>query len=165
MMCTTALSQAMVAHASCIDMQVLMKRDTPDKWFESVASTIGSVDIRDLQSASDKTTSDLLSALVWENADFFDGKMPSDPRFCKGFYTDWNEKIRAAVPSHQLLEFNLKEGWEPLCAFLGCAVPQADFPHVNDAKSFHELARKIWKVKTDSSAPETAKAAISSHQF
>lgn len=29
----------------------------------------------------------------------------------------------------QLLEFSVKEGWEPLCAFLGVPVPDEPFPY------------------------------------
>ena len=27
--------------------------------------------------------------------------------------------------------YNVKQGWEPLCMFLGCEVPQESFPWVN----------------------------------
>jgi len=42
-----------------------------------------------------------------------------------------NEAVKAAVPSERLLVFNVKEGWEPLCEFLGKPVPEGIFPHVN----------------------------------
>jgi len=49
-------------------------------------------------------------------------------------YNAHNAAIRALVPPEQLLEFNVKQGYGPLCSFL--AIPEADcpakFPHVND---------------------------------
>lgn len=41
-------------------------------------------------------------------------------------------EIRAAVPPERLLNFELKEGWGPLCAFLGKEVPDRTFPRVNE---------------------------------
>ena len=51
-------------------------------------------------------------------------------------YTDHNAYILAKVPKDRLLEFHPRDGWEPLCAFLGHDVPEGtEFPNVNDAKS------------------------------
>jgi hypothetical protein len=33
----------------------------------------------------------------------------------------------------------VKEGWEPLCRFLGVPVPENDFPHLNDAKQIRRM--------------------------
>ncbi|EJU05219.1 hypothetical protein DACRYDRAFT_74378 [Dacryopinax primogenitus] len=48
-------------------------------------------------------------------------------------YVRHNEFIRKIVPPERLLEFNVKEGWEPLCKFLGVPVPDVPFPHTNDS--------------------------------
>lgn len=32
-------------------------------------------------------------------------------------------EVKASVPADRLLVFNVKQGWEPLCAFLGLPVP------------------------------------------
>jgi hypothetical protein len=42
-----------------------------------------------------------------------------------------NEAVKAAVPPERLLVFNFKEGWDPLCEFLGVPVPDEPFPHEN----------------------------------
>lgn len=59
-------------------------------------------------------------------------------------YRHYYADIRAAVPKERLLEYSLKDKWEPLCEFLGREVPKGiDFPHENDAernrRSFEEL--------------------------
>ena len=51
------------------------------------------------------------------------------------------------VPSENLLVFEPKEGWEPLCKFLGKPVPDQPFPHVNDTASFNKMLRFI-KLRT-----------------
>lgn len=43
-------------------------------------------------------------------------------------------EIRAAVSKDRLLEYDVKMGWEPLCAFLGKPVPDVPFPQANKRK-------------------------------
>lgn len=43
-----------------------------------------------------------------------------------------SREIRRTVPEHKLLVMNIKEGWEPLCAFLGEETPPWDIPTAND---------------------------------
>lgn len=60
-------------------------------------------------------------------------------------YTDHNEHVREICEDRpeRLLEFNVKQGWGPLCEFLGEDVPKDEngektaFPRVNDTASFN----------------------------
>jgi hypothetical protein len=45
------------------------------------------------------------------------------------------ESVRKMVPKQRLLEYEVGEGWDRLCAFLGKDVPDTQFPHVNDTKT------------------------------
>ena len=56
-------------------------------------------------------------------------------------YRDWKEEVSKNVPSEKLLVFNVKEGWTPLCKFLGKEVPKVPFPHVNDSIQVHSWIR------------------------
>jgi hypothetical protein len=51
-------------------------------------------------------------------------------------YVTHNEAVQAAIPAHQLLVYRVKEGWEPLCAFLDVPVPTDPFPRANDRAEF-----------------------------
>jgi hypothetical protein len=51
-------------------------------------------------------------------------------------YTAHNEAVKSAIPSDQLLVYQVKDGWAPLCAFLGKTVPSAPFPRTNDRAEF-----------------------------
>lgn len=42
-----------------------------------------------------------------------------------------NAEVKATVPPERLLVFEVKDGWEPLCKFLGAPVPNEPFPHEN----------------------------------
>jgi hypothetical protein len=47
-----------------------------------------------------------------------------------------NAEVRATVPAERLLEWQVGEGWEPLCEFLEVPVPAEPLPHVNDRETF-----------------------------
>jgi hypothetical protein len=46
--------------------------------------------------------------------------------------------VRAAIPADRLMVFDVAEGWEPLCRFLGVTVPDAPFPRLNSTDQFWE---------------------------
>ena len=52
------------------------------------------------------------------------------------------EEVKRALPPARLLVFDVKQGWAPLCAFLGVPVPEGPFPHVNDAKEFQSYTSR-----------------------
>lgn len=54
----------------------------------------------------------------------------------KQVYEDYNAEIKRLVPKEKLLVFNVKEGWGPLCEFLGQEVPEGPFPRRNDTMQF-----------------------------
>ncbi len=45
-------------------------------------------------------------------------------------------QVREAIPPERLLVFDVAEGWEPLCSFLGVPVPAGPFPHRNAKSEF-----------------------------
>ncbi|KAJ6781535.1 hypothetical protein PWT90_05022 [Aphanocladium album] len=49
------------------------------------------------------------------------------------------QMVRRIVPAEQVLEFDFKDGWEPLCKFLGVPVPDVPFPYVNDEVEFLQM--------------------------
>ena len=51
-------------------------------------------------------------------------------------FVDHYDHIRAKVPKENLLEFHPREGWAPVCKFLGHEIPSdTPFPRVNDGAS------------------------------
>ncbi len=47
-----------------------------------------------------------------------------------------HERVKAAIPPERLLVWEVGEGWEPLCEFLGVPVPDGPLPHENDRETF-----------------------------
>lgn len=52
----------------------------------------------------------------------------------KRLHESWTKSVIATCPKDKLLIFDVKQGWEPLCKFLGKPVPNVPFPNVNDSK-------------------------------
>mmetsp|Transcript_16326 Transcript_16326/g.42075 ORF Transcript_16326/g.42075 Transcript_16326/m.42075 type:complete len:276 (+) Transcript_16326:297-1124(+) len=69
-------------------------------------------------------------------------------------YRKHNEKMKEIIPKEKLLIFDVREGWEPLCAFLEKPVPNIPFPHVNKGRATAE-AKVAEKIKQVIPRPET----------
>ena len=53
--------------------------------------------------------------------------------------------VRRDVPRDRLLEFQVGEGWAPLCGFLGVDVPDEPFPRLNDRDTTRTLLQTaLW---------------------
>lgn len=70
---------------------------------------------------------------------FFRGDFPNKG---KQVYMEHIEEVRRLVPKERLLEYNISDGWGPLCEFLGEEVPDEPFPRVNDVANFYARCRK-----------------------
>lgn len=49
--------------------------------------------------------------------------------------------VKAAIPASRLLVHQAKDGWEPLCAFLGVPVPATPYPRTNSKEEFFQLMK------------------------
>jgi len=58
-------------------------------------------------------------------------------------YIEHNSRVKAGIPRDDLLVYNVKQGWKPLCEFLGVEVPNVQFPRLNAGdqikKNLHSL--------------------------
>jgi len=63
------------------------------------------------------------------------GNFPAEGR---DWYKSYNESVRKLAEGKQFLEYNVKEGWGPLCKFLEVEEPDIPFPRVNDTKAWQE---------------------------
>ena len=76
-----------------------------------------------------------------------------DKENLRRLHTEIHDEVRRLVPKDRLLEFKLKQGWEPICQFLGRDIPKEPFPHLNDTAEFREKCywmtvtgyQRLWK--------------------
>jgi hypothetical protein len=61
-------------------------------------------------------------------------------------YVKHYEIVRKVTPKDRLLDFQLTDGWEPLCRFLGKEVPNVPFPRINEAADFQRKSNINVKI-------------------
>lgn len=69
---------------------------------------------------------------------FFQGDFPNK---AKQVYKEHVAEVRSLVPPGRLLEYNINDGWAPLCEFLEEEIPDDPFPHSNDVADFRNRCR------------------------
>jgi hypothetical protein len=144
----TFYEQLMERHPDC---KVLLSVRDPEQWYESTRKNIyelvrignlspftrlgfgllllfkfGAFNMRPLQ----------IAEIILERT--FEGKFEDKHRAIE-VYSQHTEEVKRHVPKEQLLVYEVKEGWGPLCEFLGVEEPDKPFPHVNDAAEVQRL--------------------------
>ena len=54
----------------------------------------------------------------------------------------WNDRVKREVPADRLLVWDPRDGWEPLCRFLGKPVPDTPYPRTNSKDDFVNRFRR-----------------------
>lgn len=72
--------------------------------------------------------------------DYFDGDFR---KHGKRVFQEHYDMVRALVPKENLLEYHVKDGWAPLCNFLGEEVPHSEFPSGNDREETEQRIKAL----------------------
>jgi hypothetical protein len=123
------------------DAKVILTVRDPDRWFESAWSTIFPRITGPLARDDEvgRRRSRMPRQLIVEQT--FGGDIES-PEHAKGVFLRHIEEVKRGLPPERLLVYEVREGWDPLCRFLGLPVPDEPFPHVNATDAFRERFRK-----------------------
>ncbi|KAI7236869.1 hypothetical protein KC330_g3463 [Hortaea werneckii] len=54
-------------------------------------------------------------------------------------YERHNKMVKALIPEQQLLVFDVRQGWGPLCEYLNVPMPAEPFPNTNDAAAMRAI--------------------------
>lgn len=73
----------------------------------------------------------------------FQGKF-EDKQYAIGIFNQHIEEVKRFVPPERLLVYQVKEGWEPLCRFLGVSIPDKPFPHLNERGTFQQMSKQLY---------------------
>jgi Sulfotransferase domain len=138
---------------------ILTVRD-PDRWY---ASTLGTIyNFRTRVSGDDSSLEQVrvrllrlgmpgmrvglqfIDDLIWRET--FDGRFRERDHALRVF-RDHNQAVQETIPAEKLLIFDVKQGWQPLCQFLGLPVPAGEpFPHLSDTSSVQQEIRAYRRV-------------------
>jgi len=70
----------------------------------------------------------------------------SKENVCKR-YEEHNELVKSTIPKENLLVWNLKDGWEPLCSFLNVPIPDVPIPKENTTGDFNWATEYFYQDK------------------
>jgi len=133
------------------DSKVILTLRDPNEWYESAAETIYPLStqiptwLKWLIPGLRKNHY-MINAIIWQG--LFGGSF-EDKAHAIRVYNAHTENVIQKVDSTRLLVFDPKQGWEPLCQFLGVPLPKGDFPHLNKSASMQSRlkALKILKLR------------------
>ena len=117
---------------------VLLSLRDPERWYESAHETIYQAVRRALESDDPEVRARLRMPDKVVFQDTFGGRF-EDRAFAIGVFEAHNEAVQRAIPAERLLVYQVAEGWEPLCRFLGRPVPEVAFPHANSRDEFRAM--------------------------
>jgi hypothetical protein len=124
--------------------KVLLSTRPTERWWSSYEATIHTLlSMQPSEMPEDVALPPELEAMMaMVQATMFDRSFHTDDYTAltaedlQAAYERHNDAVRAAAPVDRFLEFDVVQGWEPLCAFLGVPVPSEPFPNVNDREQF-----------------------------
>jgi hypothetical protein len=129
---------------------ILSVRDSPDVWWRSFNDTVWRYHQRKVFPSSLR---ERIEAMIIEHTKYseimrliaFNTPMASFLTQGQQWYLDHNEMVRKSVPQDRLLEFNAKQGWGPLCEFLGVDKPDNEYPMTNNTGTFQRAVDGQWR--------------------
>jgi hypothetical protein len=114
---------------------ILTVRD-PQKWYDSADKTIHAAATAGRDSGFlDQDVMRMVDGTVWDGT--FGGRF-ADREHAIEVFEQHNAQVRREIPADRLLVFEVAQGWEPLCSFLGVPVPETPFPRLNDSVAFND---------------------------
>jgi hypothetical protein len=128
------------------EAKIILSSRPPESWFTSVNETLWATETDPFKPWKVFWAPPIVKGFarcfetVFET--YFYGNFP---RYGKRVFREHNERVRAAAPTDRFLEFHPKDGWGPLCEFLGKEVPEGDFPRLNDTKTFQQIFKSGQK--------------------
>ena len=125
------------------EAMVLLSVRDPEAWYascmKSIHASAQAASRGELEGGSVEVSPEamkMINGLIWEGT--FKGRF-DDKDFAIGIYESHNEDVKSKVEPDNLLVYEVKEGWQPLCDFLQVPVPDGPMPHLNDAASFRAM--------------------------
>lgn len=125
-------------HAAYPDAKFVLGYRSPKSWAESFSETIY-LALSDISKAPEEQHDWLRMCveLIEQNGI----PLGLDVEGLEKAFSAHVDAVKATIPPEQLLVFQAKEGWEPLCNFLDIPVPDGPFPRTNDRDEFWEIMK------------------------
>ncbi len=138
------------------DAKVVLTVRDPQAWYESSLNTIYKAGPQGIQkllitlqlpfSAKLRRVMRvfrLADQVYWRGE--FQGRF-QDKEYAIECFQQHIEEVKRVVPVEQLLVYEVKEGWEPLCGFLDVPAPLGEpFPRLNERETFGQMPQQLMQ--------------------
>ncbi len=123
------------AHFS--DAKVLLSVRPAEEWFRSINATIyrSLTDPEMPAPVQERERKRAVFEIIFNKQ--FGGKL-GDRDAAIQIFRDHIAEVQATIAPERLLTYDVAESWEPLCHFLGVAVPDEPFPFTNTTQDFQD---------------------------
>jgi len=111
------------------DAKVILTERDPEAWFKSTQATI----FKGMNSRDTQVPFELMAQKVVGR--LFDQRLHDHDHVIEVFKRH-NAEVRKRIPANRLLVYEVAQGWEPLCKFLGVPVPSTPMPKTNTTEEF-----------------------------
>ena len=140
------------------DAKVILTVRPFEKWYESLYSTIYQAGPQTLPQKLVMLTKLLFSSRLrkmikcvkFAKRRIFQVELQGkfeDKAFAEKVFNNHIEKVKSEVPPEKLLVYDVRDGWGPLCEFLGVPVPDDALPHLNKKENFKTMLAQMMKGK------------------
>lgn len=120
-------------HAEFPSAKFILTHRSPESWVASFSATIYKL-VSEPEAVPEQMRPWLeMATAVIEKTGF---PLGLDADGLAAAFQAHTEAVTSAIPESQLLLFQVKDGWAPLCAFLGVPAPDEPFPRTNDRSEF-----------------------------
>ena len=108
-----------------------------EKWITSVHKTIlpAMMNRNQLKEGPDRSRLNMSFEIVVNQT--FDGRL-DDREHAINVFRAHNDEVSRTIPTERLLVYDVNQGWEPLCEFLGVSIPGTPFPRQNTSAEFQQ---------------------------
>ncbi len=122
------------------DAKVLLSVRDPEKWYQSMIKTVLNEDLfTDPDNGNPALAVRRLAPVIFDR--MFGSSREKDHLI--DVFHRHNAAVQREVPPEKLLVYEVSDGWEPLCEFLEVAVPDEEFPWLNDSASFARMVAEF----------------------
>jgi hypothetical protein len=125
------------------DAKVLLSVRDPEAWYKSMTDTI----YQPMKSPAPDDAPEIVrlqSQMIRKSvlAETFDNRFEDKAHTIEVFKRH-NQSVRDTIDPARLLEFDVREGWAPLCHFLDVSIPDEPFPRLNDTATTQSMIRMM----------------------
>jgi hypothetical protein len=108
-----------------------------EKWITSVHNTLlpTILNRNQLDEGPDRNRHNMSFEIILNQT--FGGRL-DDREHAINVFRAHNEEVSRTVPADRLLVYDVIQGWEPLCEFLGVSIPETPFPRQNTSAEFQQ---------------------------